>query len=129
MSESELSPTPLLKYIHQVDLAADNRMARKARCVLLGALLHEREGYGWRQCLHRGRSGEHQTLQSRGKDVVIYKNSTNINICGDRAYSGADVGNLVTTKYLSNWRRKKEGREARGACKETDRQGSEEVLG
>jgi hypothetical protein len=26
-----------------------------------------------------------KALQSRGKDVVIYNNSMNINICGDRA--------------------------------------------
>jgi hypothetical protein len=51
-----------------------------------------------------------KALQSRGKDVVIYNNSMNINICGDRAYAEADVGNLVTTKYLSNWTRKKGGR-------------------
>jgi len=49
-----------------------------------------------------------KALQSRGKDVIIYSNSTNINICGDRARSWADVENLVTTKYLSDWRRKKE---------------------
>lgn len=50
-----------------------------------------------------------KALQSRGKDVIIYNNSTNMNICGDRAYSWADVESLVTNKVPQQLE-KEEGR-------------------